>query len=171
MKTRRGTVIVIMLLMVLSMATSQTPGRSLLIGGWAPDDVGLLSASGISKITEDSFDLRLLDAVGRRAGLGFSLRPLEQGRIDEEIGNGTIDLALPAVRTSQRDAVAWFSTPYATRSDLLFVRKGTPPLSGQGKNLLLGALRKGCGSASSAARSTASNWIPSLPTRLWLIKW
>jgi polar amino acid transport system substrate-binding protein len=26
---------------------------------------------------------------------------------------------------------------------LLFVRKGTPPLSGQGKNLLLGALRKG----------------------------
>jgi polar amino acid transport system substrate-binding protein len=143
MKPRRGLAVVISLLVLSSITPSQAPRRSLLVGGWVPDDAGLLSASGISKITEDTFDLRLLDAVGRRSGLGFSLRPIEQSRIDEEIGNGTMDLALPAVKTVEREAVAWFSAPYATRSDLLFVRNGTPPLSEQGKDLLLEALHKG----------------------------
>jgi polar amino acid transport system substrate-binding protein len=135
--------VVMSLLILPPIATSQAPGRSLLLGGWTPDDVGLLSASGIGGTTEDTFDLRLLDAIGKRAGLGFSLRPMEKSRIDGEIGSGTADFALPAIKTPERESVARFSVPYATRSDLLFVGNNASRLTGQGRDLLLSALRQG----------------------------
>ena len=135
--------ILLVLFLALPTLQAQTPHRSLLLGGWEPDGVGLLSASGISKATEDSFDIKFLDAIGQRAGLGFSLRPLEKGRMEGEVVVGAMDFALPAVETPQRDVGALFSVPYATRSDLLFMSNGAPALAGRGKDLLLGALHRG----------------------------
>jgi len=87
--------------------------------------------------------MKLLDAIGQRAGLGFSLRPLEKGRMDGEISGGTMDFALPVVKTPQRELGGLFSEPYATRSDLLFMSNGAPALTGRGKDLLLSALHRG----------------------------
>ncbi len=141
MKLRGG--ILLILFLILPTLQAQSPHRSLLLGGWEPDGVGLLGASGINKATEDSFDMKLLDAIGQRAGLGFSLRPLEKGRMDGEISGGTMDFALPVVKTPQRELGGLFSEPYATRSDLLFMSNGAPALTGRGKDLLLSALHRG----------------------------
>jgi len=103
--------------------------RTLLLGAWTPDEVGLLNASGLGRTTRSRYDLQLLDAIGRYAGIGFSLRALERPAIDGAVARGDIDFALPVTRTPVRDTAAAMSLPYATRYEMLFLsnRVARPP--------------------------------------------
>ena len=137
---------------------AQTAGRSLLEGAWTPDEVGLLAASGLKRIAQDPFDIQLLDAIGERAGIGFALRPMERTHIDESLRLGTLDFALPAIVTQDKEASALISRPYGTRSDHLFVRMSAPASAAQGTDLLLDALLdwyRGIRALTRAASSTS----------------
>ncbi len=142
MRVARNCIVLLLCALLLSSAAWTRPGRSLLIGVWTPDEVGLLKGSGIASGTGDQFALRLLDAIGTRADIGFSLRPMEQVHTRMALDAGTIDFALPVARTEAYTGVVW-SKPYGQRTDLLFLRADKSLPDQDGVALLAAALRQG----------------------------
>ena len=136
--------IICVLLCVPAPAPAQTKAqRTLLVGAWTPDEVGLLNASGLGRATRSAYELQLLDAIGRHAGIGFSLRALERLAIDEAVARGDIDFALPVIRTPARSDVATMSRAYATRNEVLFLGSRVSRPSGEGPAVLRAALAQG----------------------------
>jgi len=131
--------------MAVAVAAGAQPAaqRSLLTVAWAPDRIGLVAAAGAHRTETTPYELRLLDAIGERAGLGFALRPAERDRGHQDLARGAVDLLLPAIRTPAQDAAALFSAPYGRRTDVLFLDVDAPQPAGTGPALLADALRRG----------------------------
>lgn len=117
-------------------------GRSLLVGAWAPDEIGLLDASGLNHATRTTLALQLLNAVGERARLGFSLRPMERAQIVPALARGEIDFMFPAVEHEETRDLARLSVPYAIRTEMLFVGGDLPPVTETGVAALRQALER-----------------------------
>lgn len=146
---RRMSAVRLLLLILLLLplrATAQDPpppDRALLTGAWMPDEVGLLLASGITPHTREGFDLRLLDAIGRRAGIGFVMRPLERAATPSALIAGTLDFAYPAVGPSRHPGQIVLSDAIRDRPDLLFIAHDHDRPVAAGRDALREVLARG----------------------------
>jgi len=81
-------------------------------------------AGDISILT--GLDIRMLRTIVRQAG--YRIAFTEQMKWQDQLHGvelGTLDIASGAFRTADRERYAWFSDPYRTETDMLFVRRGT----------------------------------------------
>ncbi len=140
----RAGLLLLAILLPLAGAWADDAGRrTLLQGAWAPDETGLLNASGIKPQTFEVFDLRLLNEIGLRAGIGLVLRPMEAAHIDAALEAGELDFALPEIKAGANLDRTALSIPYRERSDLLFVSNRVTGLPASGIDALRVALDRG----------------------------
>ena len=135
--------IVLVFLWSLPAPAQPTHDRTLMFGAWTPDESGLLDASGITPETRRSFDLRLLDAIGTRLGIGFVMVATEGTHEDERLARGAIDFSLPEIAAGTAPGTVLLSIPYRQRTDLLFLSSAVKGITGGGIEALRAALQRG----------------------------
>jgi len=127
--------------------------RTLLRGAWLGDGFGLLGSVDLAGPAGGNFDLHLLEAIGRREGLGFSLQHLDPTDVAAAFAAGALDFALPAHAHEHLADSAQLSHPYALRTDTLLCGPGLPPLAGEGLSALREAAARGWRIGVSAGKS------------------
>lgn len=128
--------------------------QTVLHGAWLDNGDGLLgSVDPAGPAAGGRFDLRLLEAIGRRAQLGFSLQRMDPGDVAAAFAAGKLDFALPAQPHENLAEAASLSRPYGARSDLLLCGPDLPPLAAEGAAALREAIARDWRIAVSAGKS------------------
>jgi len=131
----------------------ETDRGPVLRGAWLAEGVGVLGPVDPASSAGGGVDLRLLDAAGRRAQLGFSLHRLDPAGVAAAFASGTLDFALPAQMPPNQAAGVQFSRPYAVRTDVLLCGPDLQPLTGTGASALREALARDWRLGAGAGRS------------------
>lgn len=116
--------------------------HTVLHGAWLADDhemVGRVDAAGP---VGGAFELHLLEAIGRRAQLDFSLQRMDPGDVAAAFASGRLDFALPAQRNQTLAEGARFSRPYGVRNDVLMCNPHLRPLPTEGMAALKEAVAR-----------------------------
>ena len=69
-------------------------------------------------------DVQLIKAVFRRMGYELQIDPVGWSQHQEDVKDGRRDIAAGAFRTKEREQYAYYSIPYRSEKDVLYVRKG-----------------------------------------------
>jgi len=127
--------------------------RALLRGAWLVDGEGLVGSVEPGSRAGGSADLDLLEAIGRRVHLGFSLQRMEPDDVAAAFASGSLDFALP-VQSHERVAQGGrLSRPFGVRTDVLLCFPDSPALAGEGAAALRDATGRGWRIAVAAGRS------------------
>ena len=127
--------------------------QTVLHGAWLAEGDGLLGSAQPASPAGGSFELHLLEAIGRRARLGFSLHRMDPADAAAAFAAGTLDFALPALPHETLAEDGQLSRPYGVRTDVLLCRPNLPPLGAAGVAALREATAKGWRIAASAGKS------------------
>jgi polar amino acid transport system substrate-binding protein len=69
-------------------------------------------------------DVQLLRTIFGKMGIELQIDPVGWRQHQQDVKEGTRDIAGGAFRSKEREAYAYYSIPYRTEKDMLFVRKG-----------------------------------------------
>lgn len=127
--------------------------RVLLRGAWLVDGEGLIGSVGPAGPAGGSGDLHMLEAIGRRAHLGFSLQHMEPADVAAAFASGTLDFALPVQRHERLAEAGRLSQAFGTRTDVLLCGPELPPFAGEGVAALREAAARGWHIAAGAGKS------------------
>jgi len=127
--------------------------QMVLHGAWLVEGDGLLGNVDPTSPAGGSFELRLLEAIGRRAQLGLSLHRMDPADAAAAFASGTLDFALPALQHEILAEGGRLSRPYGVRNDVLMCGPDLPPLVAEGTAALREAATHGWRIAVSAGKS------------------
>lgn len=127
--------------------------RIVLHGAWLSDADGLLGSVDSTSPAGGSAELRLLEAIGRRAQLGFALQRMDPADVAAAFASGRLDFALPVERHESLAKGARLSRPYGVRTDVLLCSPNLPPIAAEGTAALREAVGRGWRIAVSAGKS------------------
>ncbi|EDP63833.1 hypothetical protein BAL199_14397 [alpha proteobacterium BAL199] len=131
--------------------------HTVLHGAWLADSHELVGRVNASSPVGGSFDLRLLEAIGQRARLDFSLQRMDPADVAAAFASGRLDFALPARRGDGPAEGAQLSHPYGVRNDVLVCNPHLKPLPAEGVAALKEAVARDWRIAVSAGKSYGSD--------------
>ena len=113
----------LLLVLVACPASSQQDSK-VLRSGWYPWDPYQyeIIKNDLKQLT--GLDVRLLRAVFGKMGIDLNIDPVGWQQHQQDIKEGSRDIAGGAFRSKEREAYAYYSIPYRSEKDMLYVRKG-----------------------------------------------
>lgn len=134
-------------------AAGDAEHRLLLRGAWLVDGEGLVGGVDLGSPAGGSVDLDLLEAIGRRVHLGFSLQRMAADDVAAAFASGTLDFVLPVQSHERLAERGRLSHPFGARTDVLLCLPDLPALAGEGAAALREATDRGWRIAAGGGRS------------------